>query len=87
MEYYSAVKRNKIGSFVEMQMYLDGHREKSQSEREKQIPYINISIYVEYKNGIIVLFAKQKQRYRCGEQMFEHQGEKGDVWDELGSWD
>ena len=33
---------------------------KSQSEREKQIPYINISIYVEYKNGIIVLFAKQK---------------------------
>ena len=27
MEYYSAVKRNKIGSFVEMWMYLDGHRE------------------------------------------------------------
>ena len=48
---------------------------------------MNISIYVEYKNGIIILFAKLKQRYRYGEQMFEHQRGKGDVWDELGSWD
>ena len=42
MEYYSAIKRNEIGSFVETWMDLETviHSE-VKSEREKQISYIN----------------------------------------------
>ena len=31
------------------------------------------------------LFAKQKQKHRCREQMYGHQG--GGGWDGLGDWD
>ena len=41
MGYYSAIKRKKIGSFVEMWMDLVCHTEWSKSERKKQISYIN----------------------------------------------
>ena len=43
MEYYSAIKRNEIGTFVETWMDLETvlQSEVSQSEREKQISYIN----------------------------------------------
>ena len=43
MEYYSAIKRNKIGSFVDMWIDLGSvmQTESSKSEREKQILYIN----------------------------------------------
>ena len=41
VEYYSAIKRNKIGSFVETWMDLETHTEWSKSEREKQISYIS----------------------------------------------
>ena len=42
MAYYSAIKRNEIGSFVETWMHLATviHHE-VKSEREKQISYIN----------------------------------------------
>ena len=42
MEYYSAIKRNEIGSFVETRMELErlSYRVKL-SQREKQISYIN----------------------------------------------
>ena len=40
MEYYSAIKRNEIESFVETWMDLETVIE-SKSEREKQISYIN----------------------------------------------
>ena len=36
------------------------------------------------------LFARQKQRQRCREQMYGHQGGKAGWWwwwDELGDWD
>ena len=36
-----AIKRNEIGSFVEMWMDLETHTECSKSEREKQILYVN----------------------------------------------
>ena len=39
MQYYSAIKRNEIGSFVETWMDLETHTELSKSEREKQIVY------------------------------------------------
>ena len=41
MEYYSAIKRDEIGSFVETWMDLETDTERSKSEREKQISYIN----------------------------------------------
>ena len=42
MEYYSAIKRNEIGSFVETWMDLETVIQSgSKSEREKQILYIN----------------------------------------------
>ena len=41
MEHYSAIKRNEIGSFVETWMDLETDTERSKSEREKQISYIN----------------------------------------------
>ena len=41
MEYYSAIKRNKFGSFVEMWMDLESVIKSEVSEREKQISYIN----------------------------------------------
>ena len=40
MEYYSAIKRNEIGSFVETWMDLESVIQ-SKSEREKQISFIN----------------------------------------------
>ena len=40
MEYYSAIKRNEIGAFVEMWMDLQTVIQ-SKSKREKQISYIN----------------------------------------------
>ena len=39
MEYYSAMKRNETGSFVEMWMNLQTVIERSKSEREKRILY------------------------------------------------
>ena len=46
MEYYSATKRNKIGSFVEMWMDLETViQSEVKSEREKQILYINAYIF------------------------------------------
>ena len=41
MEYYSAIKRNEIGSFVETWMDLETVIQSEMSEREKQISYIN----------------------------------------------
>ena len=42
MEYYSAIKRNEIGSFVEMWMDLETViQSEFKSEREKQISYIS----------------------------------------------
>ena len=46
MEYYSAIKRNKIGSFVETWMYLDTViQSEVKSERENQISYIKAHIW------------------------------------------
>ena len=47
MEYYSAIKRNKIGSFVEIWIDLESviQTESSKSEREKQILYIDAYIW------------------------------------------
>ena len=41
MEYYSSIKRNEIGSFVEMWMDLETVIQSEVSQKEKQISYIN----------------------------------------------
>ena len=41
MEYYSAIKRNKIRSFVEMWMDLETVMQSEVSQKEKNILYIN----------------------------------------------
>ena len=41
MEYYSAIKRNKIGSFVEMWMDLESVIQTEVSQKEKKKSYIN----------------------------------------------
>ena len=41
MEYHSAMKRNEIGSFVEMWMDLETDIQSEVSQKEKQILYIN----------------------------------------------
>ena len=46
MEYYSAIKRNEIGSFVETWMDLETViQSEVMSEREKQISYINACMW------------------------------------------
>ena len=46
MEYYSAIKRNEIGSFVEMWMDLETViQSEVTSEREKQVPYMNAYVW------------------------------------------
>ena len=46
MEYYLAIKRNKIGSFVVMWMNLESViQSKEKREREKQILHFNIHIW------------------------------------------
>ena len=52
MEYYSAIKRNKIELFVVRWLDLESVIQRSKSEREKPIPYVNTicsSIYMESK--------------------------------------
>ena len=41
MEYYSAIKRNEIGSFVETWMDLETVIQSEVSQKEKKISYIN----------------------------------------------
>ena len=51
IEYYSGIKRNEIGSFVEMWMDLETVIQSEVSQREKQISYINAYMWNQ-KNGI-----------------------------------
>ena len=77
MEYYSAIKRNKTGSFVET--WIDLETERSKSKREKQISYINGYTWNLKKLVQTILFTKQKYRHRGREQMYfmDTEGESG----------
>ena len=61
MEYYLAIKRNEIGSFIETRMHLETVRqsEPSESGREKQISYINAYMWNQ-ENGIDDLISKEE---------------------------
>ena len=46
MEYYSAIKRKEIGSFVETWMYLETFIQSEVSQKEKKISYINTYMWI-----------------------------------------
>ena len=80
MEYYSAIKRNKVGSFLEMQMDLESviQSEVSQKEKNKK------RIYVESRKMVQMnLFVRQEQRQRRREWTCGHSRGRGG-WDKLG---
>ena len=45
MEYYSAMKRNEIGSFVEMWMHLESVIQSEVSQKEKNISYTDAYLW------------------------------------------
>ena len=67
MEYYSAIKRNKIGSFVEMWMDLETVIQSEVSQKEKNKYRILTHIYGIYKNDIDELVCKAEKRDRSNE--------------------
>ena len=64
MEYYSAIKRNEIGSFVELWMDLESVIQIEVSQKEKNKYHI-LHIYVESRKMVQMnLFVGQEQRRR-----------------------
>ena len=76
MEYYSAIKRNEIGSFVETWMDLETVIQSEVSQKEKNKYRILTHISGTQKNGTIERFAGQKLRHKHREQTYGHQGGK-----------
>ena len=93
MEYYSAIKRNEIGSLVEMWMDLKTVIQSEVSQIEKNKYCLLMHICGTRKIVQMYWFARQKERHRCREQIYGHQGGESRVrwrwwwWDELGDWD
>ena len=76
MEYCSAIKRDKTGSFVETWMDLETVTQSEVSQKEKNKYHILTHICGSRKMVQMNRFARQKQRYRCREQTYGHQGGK-----------
>ena len=92
MEYYSAIKRNEIESFVETCMDLETVIQSEVSQKEKNKYRILTHIVEPRKMVQMNQFAGQKLRHRCREQTYGHQEGKTAVgWGwwcaELGDWD
>ena len=70
--YYSAIKRNKIGSFVVMWMDLQSVIQSEVNQKEKN----KYHICMEYRKMVHMnLFSGQEQRRRCRKWMCRHRGE------------
>ena len=74
MEYYSAIKRNEIGSFVETWMDLETVIQSEVIQKEKNKYCILTHICGIQKNGIDDLICKQKQRQRHMDTKGERRG-------------
>ena len=85
MQYYSAIKRNEIGPFVETRMGLETviHRE---SMSEKHILYINPYMWNLEKKWDRSSFLYSRNRDKDIDNTYGHQWEKGN-WDQLGDLD
>ena len=86
MEYYLAIQRNEIGSFVEMWMEVQSVIQSDISQKEKKQYRILMHICGIQKNATGKIFAEQEQRHRHKEWMGGHRGERG-RWDEQGDQD
>ena len=89
MEYYSAIKWNKIGSFVEMWMDWprECHTEWSKSEKEQQILHINAYMWILKKKWYRWSYFQSRNTDRDVEN--KYMDTKGERWrcHKLGDWD
>ena len=76
MEYYSAIKRNQLGSFVETWMHLETVIQSEVSQKEKNKYHILTHICGTCEMVQMNWFAEQKLRHRSREQTYGHQGGK-----------
>ena len=81
MKYYSAIKRNEVGSCVDMWMDLETVLQSEVNQKNKYILMHTCGIQ---KTVYMILFAKQKQTHRCREQTYGHQEGKGGLNWEIG---
>ena len=87
MEYYSAIKRNEIGSFVETWMDLETAIQSEASQREKNEYCILTRICGIWKYWYRQSYLQSRKRDTDVEnKCMETKGGKGG-WDELGDWD
>ena len=87
MEYYSAIKRNEIGSFVEtwMDIKIVIHNEVSQKEK-KQISYINAYVW-NLEKWYRCSYLQSRNRDTHVENKCMDTKREGVCWEELGDWD
>ena len=88
-EYYSAIKRNEIGSFVEMCMDLETiiQSEIKFSQKEKNIYHILTCICGIQKNAIDYFICEREIEIQMQRTNYEHQIGKRRWWDQSGDWD
>ena len=87
MEYYSAIKRNEIGSFIETQMDLETVIETEVSQKEKNKYRILTHICRIQKNGTDELVCKEEIETQMQRTNIWTPRGEGGWWDELGDWD
>ena len=81
MEQYAAMKRNEIGSFVEMWMDLESVIQSEVSQKKKNKYHILMHICGIQKNGTDDLICKAETETQMQRTMYGHKV----GWDELGS--
>ena len=87
MEYYSDMKRNEIGSFVETWMDLETVMQSEVSQKEKNKYHVLMHICGIWKNWYRRSYLQSRNRDTDVEnKRMGVKGERG-VWDELGDWD
>ena len=87
MEYYSCIKRNKIGSFVEMWMDLETVLQSEVSQKEKNKYHILMHICGIWKNWYRRYYLQSRNRDTNVEnKCLDTKGKRGE-WDELGDGD
>ena len=89
MEYYSAIKRNEIGSFVEMWMDLETviQNEVSQKEKNKYCILTHICGIQKNRTDEPVCKAAIETQLQRTNVWTPRGGQWGWWWDELGDWD
>ena len=81
-EYYTAIKRNKLESFVETWMDLETVKQSEISQKGKIKYHILANICGIQKNGVDDFICETEIENKC---METKRGKEG--WDELGDWD